>query len=618
MAPAVLPVPRLPDQGIGSPVSVQAAAASAVRVAPPAVAAKIRQAEGPAAVAEDSPVGPASFIGEAQAGFRERIASLSRGIEGIVSRQAASEQLGKLGRFFDAQSSLESSQAPAPVLAAEAARPGDPHWGERLWVRLREDADPALLGPIRDAIKERPADKQSGYALQYLYFFPIDMALPVLKEHLDGPFRRQVLMALKSYAVLATNPEQRRWADLHIYGQVRGILPSNHALADPAIEAAMLDVFKGAGPEQQALFFTGDERTYAMDLMAVIPNRAFAAAAHQYLNENWLDAEWLYEGVAADGGRIPSNPFSWLQGALDIAAAQADARDAAFLETLGVKLKGRVEEIRKAREDRYESLAKAGNLYLGWYKPYDLRLESLARVYTTVLRAIAAIQPAGRKAATGSSPRRFTGAPMANARGLNAVAAGEMREGGKLGRPPLTKFDHPELVGPAVAKIRQLFSGVEMWASYGIFEPETGPAERLVSVHVSPTGTPQADRVTLEIGYRWGHSDSWSTEYVTLVAGDRPALLIQNEIDEVPFEPGDKMPKTGIIKNAELSVGEKSVVLRMETKDGSKTSYEMALQSSGNLQFGENSGAGSVRITLPARRGGHGKPWMLLKRALQE
>lgn len=577
-------------------------ALSTDRAALPRAAAAVRAEGGATAVAEGMTLsGPAPLLKEARTGFRERLVSLSRGFQGIVAHQAVSEQFGKLGRLFDSQAGQGTLQAPAPGVDAEAAKPADPRWGERLWERLRDGADPALFGPIRDAIKERPADKQSGYALQYLYFFPVDMALPVLKEHLNGPFRRQVLMALKSYAVLATNPEQRRWADLHIYGQVRGMLPAGHALADPMIEDAILAVFKGVGPEQQALFFAGDERTYAMDLMAVIPNRAFAAAAQQYLNENWLDAEWLYEGVAADGGRIPSNPFSWLQGAMDIAAAQADARDAAFLATLGARLKGRIEEIRKAREDRYESLAKAGNLYLGWYKPYDLRLESLARVYATVLRAIAAIQPAGRKAAPGSSSRLFAGAATANAGDLNAVAAGEMRKGGMHRRLPSTKFDHPELVGPAIAKIREIFSGVRMWGSYGVFEPKTGPRERLVSVHVSPTGKPQADRVTLEIGYRWGHSDSWSTDYVTLVAGDRPALLIQSDIDEVPFETGDKMPKTGLIKNAELSVGERSVILRMETKDGSEMSYEMVLQPDGSLHFSEKSGSGTVRITLPKK-----------------
>mgnify|MGYP001587721828 FL=1 len=399
MSLAVLPTPRLPGRAFGVPHSAQVQAAALP--APAIQAGEAAQPPVAAGAVESAPAGRAPSYQGPRAGFRKRVASRARGVEGIVSSEAIGERFGKLGRLFDSNDPSPRSQAPVPAGTVKAAAPG---WGELLWEQLRDNADPSsLFGPIRDAIKERPNDRQTGYALQYLYFFPLDMALPVLKEHLDGPFRRQVLMALKSYAVLQTNPAQRRWADLHIYGAIEGMLPFNHPLVAPEVEAAILKVFKGVGREQQAPFFVGDERTYAMDLMAVIPSRAFAEAAHQYLDENWLDAEWLYEGIDADGGRIPSNPFSWFQGALDIAASQADTGDAAFLAELGLKLKGRAEDIRKAREERYESLAKAGKLYWGWYKPYDRRLESLARVHAAVLKAVKTLPRAPRTGHDGAS-----------------------------------------------------------------------------------------------------------------------------------------------------------------------------------------------------------------------
>ncbi|MFA6004333.1 MAG: hypothetical protein WC881_09725 [Elusimicrobiota bacterium] len=162
---------------------------------------------------------------------------------------------------------------------------------------------------------------------------------------------------------------------------------------------------------------------------------------------------------------------------------------------------------------------------------------------------------------------------------------------------PSTKFKSAKQVAPAIAKIKELFSGVRMWG-YGDFKPKAGPLENLRSVHVSPTGKPQADRVTISIGYNWGVSDSWTNLYVTLIGGDKPALLVQENIDEVPFEPGAKMPKTGIIKNAELSVKKAAVTLRVTQDDGSKKSYIIQLRPDGNVWFKEIDASGTVHIIL--------------------
>ncbi|TPW21332.1 MAG: hypothetical protein FD126_791 [Elusimicrobia bacterium] len=262
-------------------------------------------------------------------------------------------------------------------------------WGELLFERLRDNADPALFGEVRDAIKEHPTDPQSGYALEYLYFFPLELGLPVLKEHLNGPFRRQALMALRSYAVLENNPSQRRVANLHIYGQLGGMLAPDHALADPAIEDMILAVFNSVAPERRPVFFLGDERSRAMELMTVIPSRRFAAAAQQYLMERWRDAGSMLDDVDDSGeGRFPSDRFTWFRGVLKIALAQGTHGDIVFLSDLDSKLGEYADEVEKKRHD----LGGTGNIHRPAGRLYDSQLETIAGLRKAVLISLQGVR----------------------------------------------------------------------------------------------------------------------------------------------------------------------------------------------------------------------------------
>ncbi|MBI4423994.1 MAG: hypothetical protein HY554_09720 [Elusimicrobia bacterium] len=154
-----------------------------------------------------------------------------------------------------------------------------------------------------------------------------------------------------------------------------------------------------------------------------------------------------------------------------------------------------------------------------------------------------------------------------------------------------TRFERPELVGPAVAKLGELLSGVRRRGP-GEYASKHGRRERLASVRVALAGRPQEDRVTLEIGRRWRRSDRRRSHRVTLIAGDRPAILVESKSGQGPW------PRAGRVKWAGLSVGKTSVVLRLEAEDGSLASYQFERRPDGSVRFAESDYTGTLRATL--------------------
>lgn len=163
---------------------------------------------------------------------------------------------------------------------------------------------------------------------------------------------------------------------------------------------------------------------------------------------------------------------------------------------------------------------------------------------------------------------------------------------------PTTRFEDPARVKPAVQGIRRLFADYSLWGQ-GVWNGKDGEVLRLKNVHASVSGKPQADRVTVAVGYQWGNSDSWSSYYLTLVDRRAPVLQIVTDIEQVPFEPGSRV-REGVVGRAKLTVEDSEVRITAD-EDGKSVTYVLSRTESG-IRWTEEHPEGSVTIDISMGR----------------
>lgn len=165
-------------------------------------------------------------------------------------------------------------------------------------------------------------------------------------------------------------------------------------------------------------------------------------------------------------------------------------------------------------------------------------------------------------------------------------------------RPPASgeqRFENAELAGRAVAKIKELFSGVRS-RGQGEYTSRQGRREKFADVSASLVDASRPDRVTLALSHRWPGTGARYGNTVTLIAGERPAIIVGSKSGAWIF------PRTNHAQWVGLSVGKESVVLRLEALDGSIASYEIKRRSDGGIEFKQAGYAGVDRVVLPKKR----------------
>lgn len=202
----------------------------------------------------------------------------------------------------------------------------------------------------------------------------------------------------------------------------------------------------------------------------------------------------------------------------------------------------------------------------------------------------AAAHTAGVELETILTRERRAGFEAAVDASLPAAALSATRMARK--KPARTEFGNASLVPLALSTLREAFDASSMWGATE-FRGKDGETVELRHAHVSTTGEPRADRVIIHTGWQWGTSDSWSEKFVTLIAGRNPKLLITSDIEDVPFEKGDRINRETVVDNARLTVSADKVVIEILDADRALT-LTLARDAKGGLTWTENYEQGDI------------------------